>query len=84
MMYLNPWFSTPTRLDTGTRTSSNVTYVVPDAQTPMQSMRLQLTPGMVFSTTSTHAAHARPARAHGGGEKSADAVGDPLLLAETV
>mmetsp|Transcript_12549 Transcript_12549/g.53761 ORF Transcript_12549/g.53761 Transcript_12549/m.53761 type:complete len:234 (-) Transcript_12549:626-1327(-) len=53
MMYLNPWFSTPTRLETGTRTSSNVTYVVPDAQTPMQSMRLQLTPGIVFSTTSS-------------------------------
>lgn len=31
---LNPWFSFPIRFSTGTFTSSNVMYVVPEDQTP--------------------------------------------------
>ena len=49
MTYLNPSFSAPIRFPTGTFTSSKVMNVVPLAQTPMQSMRLHSTPGMVFS-----------------------------------
>jgi hypothetical protein len=49
MTYLNPWFSAPMRLPTGTLTFSKVMKLVPLAHTPMQSMRRQITPGMVFS-----------------------------------
>ncbi len=45
MMYLKPSFSCPMMFSQGTRTSSNVIYVVPLLHTPMQFICLVVTPG---------------------------------------
>jgi hypothetical protein len=51
MTYLKPSFSTPIRLDAGTCTLSKVMKAVPLAHTPLQSICLQVMPGMLFSSS---------------------------------